>query len=64
MNATASAPEQREGRIARSWRLTKASWQVVCEDRVILLLAILSTLVGAVGIARLGSSGTHGQTWV
>lgn len=67
MNATASAPEQREGRIARSWRLTKASWQVVREDRVILLLTILSTLVGAIGVAvifgvaGLGSSGAHGH---
>lgn len=67
MNATASAPEQREGRIARSWRLTKASWQVVREDRVILLLAILATLVGAVGVAvilgvaGLGSSSAHGH---
>ncbi len=67
MNATASAPEQREGRIARSWRLTKASWQVVRKDRVILLLAILSTLVGAVGVAvifgvaGLGSSSAHGH---
>ncbi|HTC59657.1 MAG TPA: DUF6159 family protein [Solirubrobacteraceae bacterium] len=67
MNATASAPEQGEGRIARSWRLTKTSWQVVREDRVILLLAILSTLVGAVGVAVIfgvagfGSSGTHGH---
>ena len=66
MNAT-SAPEQREGRIARSWRLMKASWQVVREDRVILLLAILSTLVGAVGVAvifgvaGLGSSSAHGH---
>lgn len=67
MSAAAAAPEQREGRIARSWRLTKASWQVVREDRAVLVLAIFSTLVGAVGVAvifgvaGLGSSGGDGH---
>ncbi len=64
---TTALPEQKEGRIARSWRLTRASWQVVREDRVILLLAILSTSLGAVGVAvifgvaGLGSSSAHGH---
>jgi hypothetical protein len=67
VSATATAPEQKEGRIPRSWRLTKASWQVAREDRVILLFAILSTLVGAVGVAvvfgvaGLASGGAHGH---
>jgi hypothetical protein len=57
-----------EGRIARSWRLTKASWQVVRGDRVILALALLSTLLGAIGVAAIfglagvgSSAGAHGQ---
>ena len=67
--STSGAPagESNEGRIARSWRLTKASWQVVREDRVILVLALLSTLLGAVGVAVIfgvagvGSGGAHGH---
>jgi hypothetical protein len=56
-----------EGRIARSWRLTKASWRVVRKDRAILVLALLSTLLGAIGVAvifgvaGIGSSGAHGH---
>lgn len=67
MSATRTPNQQKEGRIARSWRLTKASWQVVREDRVILLLALLSTLLGAVGVAVIfgfagfASSSSHGH---
>jgi hypothetical protein len=63
----ATTGENNEGRIARSWRLTKTSWQVVREDRVILVLALLSTLLGAVGVAVIfgvagvGSGGAHGH---
>ncbi|HEY4809994.1 MAG TPA: hypothetical protein VIH71_02950 [Solirubrobacteraceae bacterium] len=67
--STSGAPagENNEGRIVRSWRLTKASWEVVREDRVILVLALLSTLLGAIGVAvifgvaGIGSSGAHGH---
>ena len=65
--STATAGENNEGRIARSWRLTKASWRLVRGDRVILVLALLSTLLGAIGVAVIfgiagfGSSGAHGH---
>jgi hypothetical protein len=59
--STAGAPagENREGRIARSWRLTKASRQVVREDRVILLLALLPTLFGVAGVAVIFGAHAH-----
>jgi hypothetical protein len=63
----AASGKTSEGRIARSWRLTKASWRVVRGDRVILVLAVLSTLVGAIGVAVIfgvagvGSSGGQGH---
>lgn len=63
--STLSPERQKDGRIARSWRLTKASWQVVRQDRVILLLAITSTLLGAIGVAVIfgvagfATSGSH-----
>ncbi len=41
----------REGRIARSWRLTRAAWEVVREDRSLLALAGVSVLAGGVGLA-------------
>lgn len=41
----------REGRIARSWRLTRASWQVVRGDRSLLSLAAISALTGGIGLA-------------
>jgi hypothetical protein len=37
-----------EGRIARSWRLTRASWEVVRGDRALLTLAALSVIASAV----------------
>lgn len=40
-----------EGRIARSWRLTRASFAVVRKDRTLLVLAVLSTLSGALAMA-------------
>jgi len=40
-----------EGRIARSWRLTRAAWQVVRHDRTLLALGALSVLSGAVTLA-------------
>jgi Family of unknown function (DUF6159) len=40
-----------EGRIARSWRLTKVAWTVVRGDRALLALAIISGVTGAAGIA-------------
>ncbi len=39
-----------EGRIARSWRLTRAAWQVVRGDRALLTLALFSMLSGAAGV--------------
>jgi hypothetical protein len=41
----------REGRIARSWRLSRLAWQIVRSDRAILVLAITSTLLSAVALA-------------
>lgn len=40
-----------EGRIARSWRLTRAAWDVVREDRSLLLLAGVSVIAGGLGLA-------------
>lgn len=40
-----------EGRIARSWRLTRAAWRVVSSDRALLTLVALSGVLGAVGVA-------------
>lgn len=48
----ADAPVGRqEGRISRSWRLTKAAWQVVRSDRALLILAMISGLCGAAAVA-------------
>lgn len=41
----------REGRIARSWRLSRTAWQIVRSDRAILILAIASTLVTTAALA-------------
>ncbi|HEX4483559.1 MAG TPA: DUF6159 family protein [Solirubrobacteraceae bacterium] len=41
----------REGRIARSWRLTRAAWDVVRGDRSLLALAAVSVLAGGIGLA-------------
>jgi hypothetical protein len=40
-----------EGRIARSWRLTRAAWEVVRGDRSLLTLAAISAVAGGVGLA-------------
>jgi Family of unknown function (DUF6159) len=40
-----------ESRIARSWRLTRASLQVVRGDRALFVLALLSTALGAMAVA-------------
>lgn len=39
----------REGRIARSWRLTRTAWSLVRGDRAVLALAACATLCGAGG---------------
>jgi hypothetical protein len=41
----------REGRLARSWRLTRAAWEVVRGDRSLLALAAVSVLAGGIGLA-------------
>jgi hypothetical protein len=41
----------REGRIARSWRLTRAAWEVVRGDRSLLALAAISAVTGGAGLA-------------
>jgi Family of unknown function (DUF6159) len=46
-----SGEPPREGRIARSWRLTRAAWDVVRDDRSLLTLAALSVIIGAIGLA-------------
>lgn len=54
----------REGRIARSWRLTRAAWHVVRSDRSLLILAFASALAGVVGLAAifvLSGSFDHGR---
>lgn len=51
-----------EGRISRSWRLTKAAWQVVRTDRALLILALISGLCGAATVAVVfGLSGAFGH---
>ncbi len=40
-----------EGRIARSWRLTRASLRIVRNDRALFALALLSTVLGAAAMA-------------
>jgi hypothetical protein len=40
-----------EGRIARSWRLSRAAWEVVRGDRSLLALAAISALTGGIGLA-------------
>lgn len=42
-----------EGRISRSWRLTRAAWRVVRADRALLTLAALSGLVSVAAIVLL-----------
>jgi hypothetical protein len=49
--ATSHDDDRQEGRIARSWRLSRVAWTVVRSDRAILILAIMSTVVGAAGLA-------------
>ena len=43
--------DNREGRIARSWRLSRAAWQIVRSDRAILILAVSSTLLTTAALA-------------
>ncbi len=53
-----------EGRIARSWRLTVASWAVVRGDRALLALAAIAGLTGVAGVALiflLGGSVSNGH---
>jgi hypothetical protein len=55
---------QREGRIARSWRLTRAAWDVVRSDRSLLVLAAISAITGGIGLALifiLGGSFQNGR---
>jgi Family of unknown function (DUF6159) len=40
-----------EGRIARSWRLTRSAWRVVRSDRALLTLAAFSGVLGVGGVA-------------
>jgi hypothetical protein len=54
----------REGRIARSWRLTRAAWDVVRSDRSLLVLAAISAVTGGAGLALifiLGGSFQNGR---
>ncbi len=53
-----------EGRIARSWRLTRAAWDVVRSDRSLLVLAVISAVTGGIGLALifiLGGSFQNGR---
>jgi hypothetical protein len=54
----------RGGRIARSWRLTRAAWGVVRSDRSLLVLAAISAIAGGIGLALifiLGGSFQNGH---
>jgi len=54
----------KEGRIARSWRLTRAAWDVVRNDRSLLALGAISAVTGGVGLALifiLGGSFQNGR---
>jgi hypothetical protein len=54
----------KEGRIARSWRLTRAAWHVVRTDRSLLALAAISAVTGGIGLALifiLAGSFQHGR---
>jgi hypothetical protein len=54
----------REGRIARSWRLTRAAWVLVRGDRSLLALAAISAVTGGAGLALifiLGGSFHNGR---
>lgn len=54
----AESDDRREGRIARSWRLSGIAWRLVRSDRTILILAVLSSVFGAAGVALIyGLSG-------
>jgi hypothetical protein len=46
-----------EGRIARSWRLTRAAWQVVRSDRALLILATFSGVFGVASIVAMFALG-------
>jgi hypothetical protein len=53
-----------EGRIARSWRLSRAAWLVVRSDRALLTLAAISAVVSAATLAvvfALSGSFGHGD---
>jgi len=51
-----------EGRIARSWRLTRSAWRVVSRDRALLTLAALSGVLGVVAVVVIfGASGLFGS---
>jgi hypothetical protein len=51
-----------EGRIARSWRLTRSAWRVVRGDRALLTLAALSGVLGVGGVAVIfGFGGLFGD---
>jgi hypothetical protein len=57
---TPEAPS--EGRISRSWRLTKSAWTVVRHDRALLILAMVSGLFGAASVAVIfGLTGFYGH---
>lgn len=43
----------REGRIARSWRLSKSAWHVVRHDRSLLALAVAAAACGIAGLAAI-----------
>ncbi|HEX7610657.1 MAG TPA: DUF6159 family protein, partial [Solirubrobacteraceae bacterium] len=46
-----------EGRIARSWRLTKAAWSVVRRDRTLLMLACIAAAAGVAGMGLIFAAG-------
>lgn len=56
----------REGRIVRSWRLSRTAWRLVGSDRVILVLGLFSTLLTTAALAVVydadGLFSGHGHT--